>query len=204
MVSSFACAPCEQITEQITGSIPRHTIRRFAIYESRYRDPRRPWLGTLRQPIPFLFRFYCNCNYEEVSNDELLQENSPPICNHLLAVLTLYECQRLAQFGPLEKRILKLKKILDGNLWSFETMHDKFNETAQYSWCGSVYVRNPKEAPTHTVTQKNNTWTCTCKGFQYHKKCKHPKLIQERIIAREEALQNRRELCISLATLSLK
>ena len=195
------------LCEQITGSTPHHIIRRFPIYQSTYRDPTRPWLGLLiREQIPFSYRFYCNCNYVNVRNDEIVQLNRPQICNHLLPVLALYECKRLEQFGPLPKPLLRIKQKIETNKnfdLSFESMHDKFNETAQDSWCGTIYVKNPKEAPIHTVTHKDNAWTCTCKGFQYHKKCKHPKLIQERIIAREEALQNRRELGISLATLAL-
>lgn len=62
------------------------------------------------------------------------------------------------------------------------------------AWCTSVYKYPEKlifiytqdemdkyDVQTHyTVKRINKIWSCTCRGFQYHKKCKHIKRAQER------------------------
>ena len=35
----------------------------------------------------------------------------------------------------------------------------------------------------YTVTKKGNTWSCTCPGFTYHKKCKHVDAKKEEILS---------------------
>ena len=79
-------------------------------------------------------------------------------------------------------------------------------ESVEYrSFCEIIYQRilkcrsfNETDTnlfPTYTIKNKNNEWSCTCKGFHYHSHCKHIKLTQQ-----EEAhKQAIRELGISLA-----
>lgn len=34
-------------------------------------------------------------------------------------------------------------------------------------------VKSSKGTETYIVTNNNKSWSCTCVGFQYHRKCKH-------------------------------
>jgi len=91
----------------------------------------------------------------------------------------------------------------DGGALSYLKMHTLLEtckrtiEDTELSW---LYIRDAKDAPIYTVKCIDDKWSCTCKGFIYHNKCKHITL-KLRIILH---LQQLRELGISLAILALQ
>lgn len=59
-------------------------------------------------------------------------------------------------------------------------------------------AKEKKSFPTHyTVKFDKYNWTCTCSWFSRNNNCRHIYTVKER----EERIQNRREMCISFATL---
>lgn len=42
-----------------------------------------------------------------------------------------------------------------------------------------TFTVNGSRGSKYTVTQNGTKWSCTCTGFQYHRKCKHIKEIQD-------------------------
>ena len=117
-------------------------------------------------------------------------------CIHLLLVLTIYEAERLKNLdqelvNPLSLRVYK---AATKNM-NWEILETGFNTSLTIP--GYPQFIQMSEIPFYTVKYKDKKWSCTCNGFYYHKHCKHIKKMQ----AREDAIQNRRDLGISLATL---
>ncbi len=59
---------------------------------------------------------------------------------------------------------------------SKKILKQKIQKTLPKTW----KVRSSKKKDYYTVMLDNNFWSCSCIGFQYHRRCKHVKLIKEK------------------------
>jgi hypothetical protein len=50
-----------------------------------------------------------------------------------------------------------------------KTLTQQIKKTAAKTW----KVKSARSGEVYTVTNNNNAWSCTCVGFQYHRRCKH-------------------------------
>ena len=59
------------------------------------------------------------------------------------------------------------------NVWKIEeagkTLKASIKKNAPKTW----KVKSSKGNETYTVTNNAGLWTCTCVGFQFHRRCKH-------------------------------
>lgn len=120
-------------------------------------------------------------------------------CEHIKFMVDV-ECKILRE-GLEEKTVKEFMDRLNIEHSSPKSQDFRIRSKVQisYSYMNIDLVDEREEMqPQYTVKNINNnkTWTCTCKGFYYHRtRCKHIKHFQEY----EKMLQNRQELCISLA-----
>ena len=221
---------CE-VCEQLEGSAPVHTIYRsdvfydFANIPEEYDDGLLAGWGNVRKEG--CYRFSCTCGgYSVISEGWTPEEfDSNNDCMCLLIILIIYETERLNNLNQnfinnldqefldsLGERLLKHlgRELTDSHSGSevykeitkkftWEQLEGEFIKNGQYSRYGLEYVEiyDNYMIPIYDVIYRNKEWSCTCKGFYYHKHCKHIKTVK----AKEQAMQNRRDLGISLATL---
>lgn len=131
------------------------------------------------------------------------------VCDHIKFMISTE--RKILQQGLKEKTIKEFMDKLDIEHSNPKSQNFKIESKMQgiYSYMSLTLIdEREKMQPNYTIknistisnknnnNNNNNTWTCTCKGFYYHRThCKHIKHFQEY----EKMLQNRQELCISLA-----
>ena len=186
--------------------------------------------GNEFSDITRLYRWHCTCpkgrksvrararvgrptfdNIEFMS--EMFLNDGEIYCEHLLKLFVLYEVKRSPNYSPtsgikhvcrglaFQRTIDLVRNIYDNNKNNFEEIETIFktNKGLEYRpyRCLSRIEFKGSSNEQYTVKYQDKEWSCTCKGFYYHKHCKHIKTVK----AKEQAMQNRRDLGISLAIL---
>ena len=91
------------------------------------------------------------------------------------------------------KMCAKLAQLNDPPTWADVSFNQPYG-----SYTFPFTAKEKKSFPTHyTVKFDKYNWTCTCSWFSRNNNCRHIYTVKER----EERIQNRREMCISFATL---
>ena len=185
---------CEETCEQVPSCRATFTLcRKKHIYD-----------GPPRWFIPD-WLFWCDCPAFKKGNQTRYGMNKtnrygvPSTCCH---VKTAWSATVIAQEWNASERNISYIPALHPVWQDAIRMHDTLNNVV-----GGVgrftFIPTPGEIEKYNITTHytvkscGKDVSCTCKGFIYHKNCKHV----NRIIKREKAMQNRRDLGISLAVL---
>ena len=146
-------------------------------------------------------KYYYSCNCEKNNNrklhfkfnnnesDKIIYsiEKSKEVCIHITNAILKEELVAIYEYQGITIENFK-RDTIQYNAFR-DVIYQRLLRVRQ------IKQSDPDEYPHYNIKNKNNTWSCTCKGFKYHKHCKHIKNIQKEEIHK----QNIRELGISLA-----
>lgn len=178
---------CQDVEENYTrvGTPQIYILSRIPIYNE--------------SPEEDTYYYSCNCeknynrklffriNYNERDKVIYSIERSRELCIHITNAILKEEVVTIYEYQGITIENFKRDTI----------QHNAFRDIIYQRLLRVRPIKqsDPEEYPQYNIKNKNNTWSCTCKGFKYHKHCKHIKNIQKEEIHK----QNIREVGISLA-----